>query len=274
MIATARLCATWVAMWILVVPAFAGPYEDAYTAYRAGNYQTALSLLVPLAEQGNARAEALLGSMYDEGKGVSRDDGQALKWYRSAADKGNAMGQYGLGVFLMDGRGGEKPDIPQATELFRKAALQGNAGAQYRLGLIYSEAIGVPEDDVTAAEWFRKSASQGVAEAQVRLAHMHLTGLGVPQDVARAVDWFNKAAVQNNTEAQFSLGVIYSDGNGFSRNLIQAYVWFSLVAAKENEPQSPEAAQRRDALEPEMSADQLREAKRRVREWRPAMRTG
>ena len=264
--------AAFLAMWMLAAPVLAGPYEDAFTAYRAGNYQTALSLLLPLAEQGNARAEALLGSMYDEGKGVPQDDSEALKWYQSSAQKGNATGQYGLGVFLMDGRDMEKTDLPQATELFRKAALQGNAGAQYRLGLIYSEAMGVAEDDVIAAEWFRKSASQGVAEAQVRLALMHMEGNGVPQDLVRAADWFSKAAIQGNTQAQFSLGEFYTEGKGVSRNLIQAYVWYSLVAAKEGDGKASEAGARRDAIEPEMTANQLREAKRRVREWRPPFR--
>jgi TPR repeat protein len=66
--------------------------------------------------------------------------------------------------------------------------------------------------------------------------------------------------------------VLYGEGKGVSRNLIQAYMWFAIVAAKESDQKAVEAGQRRDAIEAEMSSDQLREAKRRVREWRPAFR--
>ena len=42
----------------------AGPIEDGIAAYRGGDYATALRILRPLAEQGNAAAQFNLGSMY------------------------------------------------------------------------------------------------------------------------------------------------------------------------------------------------------------------
>ena len=54
------------------VPSFAGPLEDAGAAYDKGDYATALRLLRPLAEQGNAQAQTSVGAMYAKGKGVSR----------------------------------------------------------------------------------------------------------------------------------------------------------------------------------------------------------
>ena len=48
----------------------AGPYEDALAAYDRGDYATALRLMRPLAEQGNARAQFNLGVMYTKGQGV------------------------------------------------------------------------------------------------------------------------------------------------------------------------------------------------------------
>ena len=51
----------------------------------------------PLADQGYASAQFNLGTMYTNGRGVPKDDVQAVKWYRLAADQGNAFAQAHLG---------------------------------------------------------------------------------------------------------------------------------------------------------------------------------
>jgi hypothetical protein len=77
--------------------------EAAYAAYQKADYETALRLLRPLAEQRDPRAETTLGVMYDEGHGVPQDDAQALKWYRLAAEQGYAHAQFNLGVMYARG---------------------------------------------------------------------------------------------------------------------------------------------------------------------------
>ena len=49
------------------------------------------------ASQGLAAAQFNLGVAYANGRGVPQDDVQAVKWYRLAADQGNASAQYNLG---------------------------------------------------------------------------------------------------------------------------------------------------------------------------------
>jgi TPR repeat protein len=66
---------------------FAGPLEDANTAYKHGDYATALQLLRPLAEQGNATAQFVLGIAYSEGRIVRRDYTEAEKWLLLAAEQ-------------------------------------------------------------------------------------------------------------------------------------------------------------------------------------------
>jgi hypothetical protein len=65
---------------------FAGDYEDGTAAFDRGDYAIALKKLHPLAEQGNALAQNSLGVMYVEGKGVSQDYDEAIRWFRKAAD--------------------------------------------------------------------------------------------------------------------------------------------------------------------------------------------
>ena len=53
-------------------------------------YATALRLLRPLGNRGDAWAQNRLGSMYYLGRGVPHDYAQAVKWYRLAAGQGYA----------------------------------------------------------------------------------------------------------------------------------------------------------------------------------------
>jgi TPR repeat protein len=57
----------------VAAPVTAGPFEDGIAAYRRGDYPTAMGLLRPLADQGNALAQHNLGFMYLNGHGVAQD---------------------------------------------------------------------------------------------------------------------------------------------------------------------------------------------------------
>ena len=70
-------------------------------------------------------------------------------------------------------------DYAEAVKWYRKAAEQGNAAAQGALGLLYAQGQGVPQDYVQARKWFNLSAAQGNAAAQVNLAKIFSNGLGV-----------------------------------------------------------------------------------------------
>ena len=54
--------------------------DAAYAAYQKGNRATALRLSQPLAEQGDARAQSLLGLIHYNDRGVLRDDAETVKW--------------------------------------------------------------------------------------------------------------------------------------------------------------------------------------------------
>src|SRR6266581_506625 len=89
------------------------------------------------AEEGDAIAQATLGELYGTGKvGVTKDAGDALKWYRKAAQQGVAEAQYNLGVCYDKGLGVEK-DAVEAVNWYRKAADQDHAMAQFNIGSCY-----------------------------------------------------------------------------------------------------------------------------------------
>jgi TPR repeat protein len=80
-----------VALTLSAVPVAAGPYEDARAAYKRGDYETAMRLFRPLAEQGYAQAQHNLGSMYDNGQGVPQDYVLAHMWFNLAAAQGREI---------------------------------------------------------------------------------------------------------------------------------------------------------------------------------------
>ena len=83
---------------LLATPATAQDIDKGRAAYDRGDYAAALREWRPLAEQENANAQFLLGSMYDRGQGVPQDFAAAVKWYRLAAEQGIAAAQYTLGL--------------------------------------------------------------------------------------------------------------------------------------------------------------------------------
>jgi TPR repeat protein len=76
--------------------AFAGPWEDGMAAYNRGDYLPAVRLFRPLAEQGNAKAQSVLGVMYRRGQGVARSSVHAFVWFSRAAARGDKRAKEGL----------------------------------------------------------------------------------------------------------------------------------------------------------------------------------
>ena len=73
-----------------IVGAAAGPWEDGMTAYNRGDYMPAIRLFRPLAEQGNAKAQNVLGVMFRKGEGVPKNPLRAHMWFSFAAARGDA----------------------------------------------------------------------------------------------------------------------------------------------------------------------------------------
>jgi hypothetical protein len=66
----------------------AGPLEDAGAAVKRRDYATAVRLIGPLAEQGDASAQYMLGVFYDNGLGVPQNRVHAHMWLNLAATQG------------------------------------------------------------------------------------------------------------------------------------------------------------------------------------------
>ena len=123
----------------------------------------AVELLRKAADAEIGDAQHALGVLYLRGRGVSRDPGEAARWFERAAKNGNVAGLVEHAILLFNGDG-VPADEAQAAKLFRRAALRGNAVAQNRLARLYAAGRGVPQNRVEAAAWHLVAAAKGLTD--------------------------------------------------------------------------------------------------------------
>lgn len=224
------------------------------------------------AEKGEAQAQYELGMLYAGGTGTSRNPSQSAKWFRKAAEQGLAKGQYQLGLAFANGRG-VRPSESDAVVWYRKAGEQGLAEAQVALGLCYYNGQGIEQSETEAAAWFRKAAGQDYAYAQYELGQCYLEGSGVTKDISEGVRLTREAAEAGFPLAQNELGVCYQKGIGVPVDNVQAYKWFNLAASQDDE-HAPDIRVSLAKVESMLSKEQIAEAQRLAREFRPGAKSG
>ena len=140
-------------------------FDAGLRAYDAGDFATALSEWMLLADQGNARAQYNLALMYEDGTGVPQDYAAALKWYRLAAGQGEALAQVNLALMYANGTGVPQ-DYSETVKWLRLAADQGHADAQHNLGVMYAIGEGILQDYLVAHMWFNLASASAHAGAK------------------------------------------------------------------------------------------------------------
>lgn len=105
-------------------PIQAAAFRRGYEAYYRGEYERAAAIWTQLADQGHVKSMNNLGTMYAQGKGVSRNYELAIYYYRRSATQNDARGAYNLGIAYEYGRGTPKDDA-QAVYWYGKAADRG-----------------------------------------------------------------------------------------------------------------------------------------------------
>jgi TPR repeat protein len=170
--------------------------EASKRAYQQRDYDAALKQLTPLAQQGNAEAQVVLGTMYLKGQGVARDPSQALKWYTSSAEQGNSEGQFYLGSMYLMGAG-VTHNVAQGLKWLGLSANQGNSDSQVLLGLVYLQGNGgVARDLVEADMWFHLAASRGdpLAPRQTEATEKQMTREEITKANALVAAWKPKTS--------------------------------------------------------------------------------
>src|SRR5436190_5608897 len=117
-------------------------YSDGMAAVKERNLPVAVREMRASAVAGYAPAQVVIGYWHTTGyAGFAKDDTEALRFFRLAADQGEAGAQNQLGILHASGRGTEKNEV-EALRYFRLAAEQNLATAQSNLGLMYQRGLG------------------------------------------------------------------------------------------------------------------------------------
>jgi TPR repeat protein/S1-C subfamily serine protease len=213
------------------LPAWAD-YDSGYNAYKRGEYRAALDELLPLAKQGDPRAQRVVGNMYADGLGVDEDYDTAVKWYQRAADQGYAPAMADLGDLYFYGNGVDQ-DQAAAVKWYRRGAERGDPAAEYDYGLIFHDgSAGQKQNFDAAMKWFLRASAQGDAPALNMVGYMHDLGEGVAEDAHEAFGWYKRAADKGFEIAQYNIGVMYQNGRGVEKNPALAARWYRKAAEK------------------------------------------
>ena len=216
-------------------------YSEGVNAYLTQNYKLAMVRLKPFAELGNPKAQSYVGIMYQTGRGVELNRGEAISWFLKAAEQGDAYSQSHLGYAYEQGLGVAR-DEKLAAHWHAMAADQGYAYSQARLASMYRDGRGLAQDFQQAANWFAKAADQGSTWAQMNLGLLYIKGQGVPLDYAKAMFWLRNAADRNDSYAQYNLGWAYESGEGVPKDKQEAIKWYGKAADGGNQEASARLA--------------------------------
>jgi uncharacterized protein len=192
-----------------------------------------------LAEEGDRFAQYELARAYFYGKGVPQDEAEGVRWWRKVADAGSGYDLFPLGCAYYFGRG-----VPQD----------------------YTEAVKLFSKDITLF------GGSEFGHSELFLGYCYFYGQGVPQDYTEAARWWREAADRlagDDGLPQYLLGSLYANGQGVTQDYDLAHMWFNLSASKGSGEDQEQRAKARDDIAKKLSPQQLVEAHRMAREWRP-----
>ncbi|MDR0812345.1 MAG: sel1 repeat family protein [Paludibacter sp.] len=208
------------------------------------------------AEKGDAEAQLTLAMGYFYGGDfddltLKPNPNEAVKWYRKAAEQGNAVAQRALGLMYLNLEGFSllPQDVKLGISWLQKAA---NAEAQSALILaaLYLAdeefaALEIKPNYAEAVKWFHKLIEGEIEDCQFGcreqniamniLGEMYEKGQGVEKDYLQAVELYRQSAEQENDEGQYNLGRMYENGYGVPKNDKKAVEWYRKAAENYSE---------------------------------------
>lgn len=219
------------------------------------NFETSKDLfqwIKNLADKGCSEAQMAVGFSYDNGIGVKSNLSKAIKyfkmaaeqdspdamvlyahaicrkdrnnidesikWYRKAAERGNARGQFLLAISL-----DKINQKEEAIEWLKKAADNGYSEALFMLGLQYYYGINVPEDDNKAFILVEQAARKECKNAYGMLGYFYLRGIGVEPNGKMAALCYQLGAREGLPESKYWYGRFLCDGFNVEKNVSKGY---------------------------------------------------
>ena len=161
-------------------------YTAALRAVAEGNAQFGVEFMCEAADAGHAAAAAQAAPALAEGRGCVRDLRRAARYYRIAAEAGDARALNEYGTMLLDGdeeATGVAQNLEAAARYFAAAGGRGSAAGDYNLAACHERGAGVPRDVQKAVTLYSRALSLGVFRAHLALGYV-ATAVGRFPDAA------------------------------------------------------------------------------------------
>lgn len=266
---------------VTVTLSFGARVEDAQIAFDKKDFDTAIKIAKPLANQGDMKAIVILTQIYSSQTtyGSIRDHKKAIYWSGKLLDRSKNTELYKEVLYIIGdlyNYSGYK-NYNKALEYFEKAcknnkkegctsyqrlkkenikfeeyqklANQGNAKAQEEIGFMYQQGEGVQKDLKKANYWYEKAANQGLELAQNWLGINYLYGWGIQKDLKKAIYWCEKSANQGDIIRQKELGdIYYYRWGGIQKDFKKAIYWYEKAAVQYDDSSKPSSYKNLTAL--------------------------
>jgi len=207
--------------------------------------------LLKKARAGDVKAQEHMGDLHMDGSGVVRNKVLAAMWYSKAANAGNALAQYKIGLMYLRFEGVPFADDNDTTAMMwlGKAAQNGEQAAFAHLYYYYGQVHpdpkkmsfwqgvedGLDQSLLKQQEKFKQllqTAKQGDAVAQRRVALRYEKGRGIERDFAAAATWYKAAAELGDVRAQDNYADLCLTGKGVPKDPSEAAKWYQRAADK------------------------------------------
>lgn len=181
--------------------------------------------------KGDIDAAKKLAIMYRTGSdGVELSIQEAMKWYKKAANKGDAIAMGWVGWLCLGNMGYEK-DEANAYKWLKKACKAGDVSSNYHLAMCYRKGTGVKENIAKSIQWLQKGVEEGCSNSMYELALMYMHGRdGVEKNEGKAAYYMEMSALHNKEKGMYYYGNFCNEGIGVAQDNIQALTWWKKSA--------------------------------------------
>lgn len=199
----------------------------AQVAYVGRDWMAAKTYAELAAVAGHIEAAMLAGLIAREGLAGEPDPAAAAQWFQRAADAGEPIALYQLGMIAAEDDGGLS--LGTSRSWYERAARLGHLDAMLALTLELRNSP-IPQDAITARQWAERAAQNGSAEGMYQFAQMLDAGLGGEADATGARSWYERAADARHAEAALQAALMWAEGEGGPADEAAARAWMRISA--------------------------------------------
>lgn len=187
---------------------------------------------------GNAKAMNILGSLYQDGEFIEKNDEKAFEYYKKAFSLQNPDGAFNLGLAYMNGIGCEK-SIDDAIKVWKKAVEFGHGGAANNLCGYYASGEYANDQSVInkdlARKYLKEGARLGEPMACWNIGMQYLKGDYLfEKNEVQAFTYIKMAADKGVVDACKVLAYMYNNAIGCNKDINAAKKYQDMAKPKED----------------------------------------